>query len=656
MDIFALVLLPLSLALVFYPCLAGTHFLSGFDFTGYWYPFMAHAQDWFHREGTLPFWIPQLFCGMPLGEALGPALFYPTEILGWALRTTPAHFYLADTLFHLLLAGGGAVMLARSLGFGVPAAAVSGLAYMLGGVLMVQVRVGIPVSIRCAALIPWVFVLFNRWQATRDLRPVAGMAALSALMILTGGYQMLAYTLVALLVYSLFLPGRVRSIQALTGIALAGAVLGAVTLIPNARYYFHSLRSGGALDFAGVAPLYFSDIPLLFKPSFRQPVDPERVKYLGLAVTALALLGAARKWRRMSAWLAVLGTAFILALGSQTPVGQAVAGIPILGSFRVPMKWMLFGQLSLALLAGAGASVLTGLRGKTGRILAAALPLLVATDLIRWELRLRKMDSTAPRADVLVDQYIKGSPGAFRIESVEPAPVLNQRMGRGFDWVTGYHTAPLAQFADFYGGASSAGLLPAILPWMNARYLVAGTSQQAGDRYTARNKVDGPDPVFGKEAHYMLCESADYAPRAWLAVGVAQAPAPAETLSLLAKYPPSSGLAVVNSQGITLPRRPGGGTVKFIRQTPNAVDMEASARNDGLLVLSDSFYPAWEARVDGKRVPILRTNWIFRGVEVPAGRHKVAFQWNSVVFNVGLWLSMLSWIILASLAIRRNNS
>jgi len=654
-QIIALALIPLSLALVFYPCLAGTHFLSGFDFAGYWYPFLAHASEWFHRESTLPFWIPQIFCGMPLGEALGPAFYYPTEVIGWSLGITPPVFYLWDTLLHLALAGSGAVLLARSLGFAIPAAAVSGLAYMLGGVLMVQVRVGIPVSIRCAALIPWAFILLESWRRNRDTRKMAALSGLFGLMILTGGFQLLAYTAIMLGVYLMFRARSARSLAMLaTALVIAGA-LSAVTLLPNARYYLHSMRSGGGLDWGTISPLFFSDIPLLLFPNFTGVIDPERVKYLSLVAIALALVGTAWKWRQMAPWLAIFAAAFVLALGSQTPVGQAVSHIPILGGFRVPMKWMLFGQLAVALLAGAGAAQLGGLRGKTGRILALVLPILVAGDLIRWEMRLHKMDAVAPRVDELMDKYLRPEKGVFRTESVEPAPVINSRMPSGREWVTGYHTAPMARFVELYAGASSAGFLPSILPWMNARFMVSSAGSQAGDRYIPRHKITGPDPVFGKEAGYVLGEAPDYAPRAWLAVGVTQASSIGETLTLLAKYPPSSGLAVVNTEGIVLPKRPGGGAVKFVRQTPNAVEIETQARNNGLLVLADSFYPAWDARVDGKRVPILRTNWIFRGVEVPAGKHRVVFQWNSFVFNLGLWLSMLSWIILAGLVIRRNH-
>jgi uncharacterized membrane protein YfhO len=44
--------------------------------------------------------------------------------------------------------------------------------------------------------------------------------------------------------------------------------------------------------------------------------------------------------------------------------------------------------------------------------------------------------------------------------------------------------------------------------------------------------------------------------------------------------------------------------------------------------LHDIYYSGWEAYVDGERRPILRANLLFRGVEVPAGHHRVEFRFR----------------------------
>ncbi len=60
----------------------------------------------------------------------------------------------------------------------------------------------------------------------------------------------------------------------------------------------------------------------------------------------------------------------------------------------------------------------------------------------------------------------------------------------------------------------------------------------------------------------------------------------------------------------------------------NSVAIDVEASEAGVLVLHDIHYPGWEVTVDGERRPVLRANLLFRGVEVPAGRHRVEFHFR----------------------------
>ncbi len=66
---------------------------------------------------------------------------------------------------------------------------------------------------------------------------------------------------------------------------------------------------------------------------------------------------------------------------------------------------------------------------------------------------------------------------------------------------------------------------------------------------------------------------------------------------------------------------------------PGEVIIEVEAPNAGVLVLHDTYYPGWVAEVDGERVPILRAEVLFRGVEVPAGKHTVAFRFQPLTWD-----------------------
>jgi hypothetical protein len=60
------------------------------------------------------------------------------------------------------------------------------------------------------------------------------------------------------------------------------------------------------------------------------------------------------------------------------------------------------------------------------------------------------------------------------------------------------------------------------------------------------------------------------------------------------------------------------------------------------LVLADTFYDGWTARIDDRPTPIHRTNFAFRGIEVPAGRHRVVFEFVSKSIRAGLSISAAS--------------
>ncbi|WP_018263487.1 YfhO family protein [Methylobacterium sp. WSM2598] len=73
---------------------------------------------------------------------------------------------------------------------------------------------------------------------------------------------------------------------------------------------------------------------------------------------------------------------------------------------------------------------------------------------------------------------------------------------------------------------------------------------------------------------------------------------------------------------------PAAGGAQILAYRRTLVTVEVDTDRDAVLVLHDLYYPGWQARVDGVRRPILRTNLLFRGVEVPKGRHVVEFRFR----------------------------
>lgn len=68
-----------------------------------------------------------------------------------------------------------------------------------------------------------------------------------------------------------------------------------------------------------------------------------------------------------------------------------------------------------------------------------------------------------------------------------------------------------------------------------------------------------------------------------------------------------------------------GGEAVIKKYSPDEVVIETSATSAGFLILRDSLYPDWKAKIDDKPVAIHPAEGIFRGVIVPGGTHTLRF-------------------------------
>jgi hypothetical protein len=90
--------------------------------------------------------------------------------------------------------------------------------------------------------------------------------------------------------------------------------------------------------------------------------------------------------------------------------------------------------------------------------------------------------------------------------------------------------------------------------------------------------------------------------------------------------------------------------VGILRYEPDRVVIEVNSLAEGYLFLSDPFYPGWRAEVGGEKAEILRANYAFRAVAVPAGQTQVVMTFRPGTWFVGLGISALTALVLLALA------
>jgi hypothetical protein len=79
---------------------------------------------------------------------------------------------------------------------------------------------------------------------------------------------------------------------------------------------------------------------------------------------------------------------------------------------------------------------------------------------------------------------------------------------------------------------------------------------------------------------------------------------------------------------------------------PERVEIAASTPRPAILVLTDLYWPGWRVSVDGAPQPILRANYLLRGVALGPGRHMVVFTYASVPARIGAALTALGVLAL----------
>lgn len=70
-----------------------------------------------------------------------------------------------------------------------------------------------------------------------------------------------------------------------------------------------------------------------------------------------------------------------------------------------------------------------------------------------------------------------------------------------------------------------------------------------------------------------------------------------------------------------------------------------------MVVLSDAYYPGWQATVDGSPANIYRVDCDMRGVIVAPGQHTIIMSYHPFSFKVGMGISLFSFVGLGSIGV-----
>ncbi|WP_161668804.1 YfhO family protein [Kallotenue papyrolyticum] len=267
---------------------------------------------------------------------------------------------------------------------------------------------------------------------------------------------------------------------------------------------------------------------------------------------------------------------------------------------------------------------------------------------------------------------------SFVVEDVLPPATaqaqlaISWAMAYGFEEINGFNSLQPRRYTDVlfgpdvedvsYGFLGDGRLLcpgHTLLSMLNVRYALIQPDtgidprRDCGSERVAPAERDAFWTRVYSDTNVAIYRNPQPHPRAYAARWVRSVPDAHAILAALRQPGFDPRLALVED-GLTPAQAaalsgPGAARIELRRPDPNALVLEVTSDAPRLIVLSEMWFPGWQATLHGRRVPILRVNYLFRGVVVPAGRHTVEMRYRPLSAQLGVALSGLTLVGLVGL-------
>lgn len=199
--------------------------------------------------------------------------------------------------------------------------------------------------------------------------------------------------------------------------------------------------------------------------------------------------------------------------------------------------------------------------------------------------------------------------------------------------IGGYHAAKLLIYQNMTAAHFAGDLSQSVLDMLDTRYIIT-PGQQRGQYSVQRNPGALGAAWFVKHVQPVKTEL-----NAINAIGHFD---PTDTAFVQPAFVKAAGPAPVYDSTAE---------IKLVSYDNDKIEYQTKAKSPQFAVLSEIYYPAgWNAYIDGKKSDYVKTDYVLRGIAVPAGAHKITFKFEpkvvsgsqtaTYIANILFWLSI----------------
>ncbi len=199
-----------------------------------------------------------------------------------------------------------------------------------------------------------------------------------------------------------------------------------------------------------------------------------------------------------------------------------------------------------------------------------------------------------------------------------------------YNSIGGYHAVKLRLYQDLIENQlSKQELNKPVLNMLNTKYFIQKDANGITQNYQRNDSALGA---------------------AWFVKAIQFVPDAKEEMKALDAFNPADVAIIQNKYKDQLPAAgtlTGGGTIQLFKNENDVITYKSAAAATGFAVFSEIFYEAgWKAFVDGKETPIVKTNYVLRGLSIPAGNHEIIFRFEPQGFYTGKTLTTVFSILM----------
>jgi hypothetical protein len=295
-------------------------------------------------------------------------------------------------------------------------------------------------------------------------------------------------------------------------------------------------------------------------------------------------------------------------------------------------------SLMLILLA-AGAIYLFIINKLKTNILVGVIALLIIFDMVGIDRNYVNDDSFVSKnyydkvfRKTEIDKAILKDKSYYRVMNFSKNPLTDGLTSYYHKQLGGYHAAKPRRIQDLFDFYLSQQINPNILNMYNVKYLIVPDKEQLGIQL---NDAANGNAWFVSKIDFVQSEDE-------------------EILKLKDFDSKETALTnIKNAEKLKFtPYKDSISRIELINYHPEKLVYQSENTKDGFAVFSENYYKnGWQATIDGEKTPIYKVDYSLRGMKIPAGKHKIVFEFKPEVVQKGGQITLVSYIVFAILTV-----